>query len=295
MIDNCYTFEELKNKFNWDKNTWSIPQQINYAKTNGVEIEPAFKKGRTYFKIVDEFHVYTLDDLIKEFNLSNYLKVAPPKERDNYLKTRGLEVEICCKKGTKNLYKILKNDINKIFTWDELCKKYNFLDRNAVSILRVQQANKNGLIIEQTGVSNKVAYYKVINDNIYQWDSFPDFPNLEFCKKGFIRNRKSKKIYNGINSYGYVQINYEGELLLAHRLLMLMYNPIENANFYIVDHINGIRNDNRIENLRWVSEKDNTFYRTENRKKINDCLNQIIQKVGYEKTIEILEEKLKIL
>ena len=36
----------------------------------------------------------------------------------------------------------------------------------------------------------------------------------------------------------------------AHRLIMETLKPIDDMNFKLVDHINGIRNDNRIENLR---------------------------------------------
>lgn len=52
MIDNCYTFKELKEKFQWDTTLNEITKQITYARRRGVEIEIAFKKGPTYFRIL---------------------------------------------------------------------------------------------------------------------------------------------------------------------------------------------------------------------------------------------------
>jgi hypothetical protein len=54
---------------------------------------------------------------------------------------------------------------------------------------------------------------------------------------------------------GYVQIMIEGKLFLAHRLAWLyVYGELPKNN---IDHINGIKNDNRIENLRDVKQVTN--------------------------------------
>ena len=52
MINNCYNFKELKEKFGWVGGPNEIDRQIKYAARRGVEIEPSFKKGSTYFRII---------------------------------------------------------------------------------------------------------------------------------------------------------------------------------------------------------------------------------------------------
>lgn len=61
---------------------------------------------------------------------------------------------------------------------------------------------------------------------------------------------------NGGNGDGYIQIGISGKLYKAHRIAMLL-----SFGFYgeglEVDHINHIRDDNRLANLRFVTRSDN--------------------------------------
>ena len=66
------------------------------------------------------------------------------------------------------------------------------------------------------------------------------------------------KPYN--NGYIYYSIGVDSVLsrYRAHRLVYLLHNPDMDQSLSI-DHINGIRTDNRIENLRLVTQAENTF------------------------------------
>lgn len=62
-------------------------------------------------------------------------------------------------------------------------------------------------------------------------------------------------IAGSINDHGYVTIKFNGSAIKGHRLAWWFSNGSLPSG--IVDHINGVRNDNRIENLRIVTASQN--------------------------------------
>jgi len=77
-------------------------------------------------------------------------------------------------------------------------------------------------------------------------------------------NKKERKTY--VDSDGYIRIKLSKNGVVQdfsiHRLLALHY--LDNPNDYPeVDHINRIRDDNRLENLRWANRSMNCFNRGE--------------------------------
>lgn len=79
------------------------------------------------------------------------------------------------------------------------------------------------------------------------------------------------KYPNGEITYGKSEAenNAEGGYMVAiikrknhrvHRLVMMAFNPIDNNDDMIVDHINSNRSDNRLVNLRWATQNENSRY-----------------------------------
>ena len=75
----------------------------------------------------------------------------------------------------------------------------------------------------------------------------------------FIKDRKEK------NGYMRVGLSKDGKEkhFLVHRLIALSFIPNPD-NKKCIDHINRIRDDNRIENLRWVTHSENSQNRCDN-------------------------------
>jgi hypothetical protein len=81
---------------------------------------------------------------------------------------------------------------------------------------------------------------------------------------GNIRGRETR-----LDSKGYLSFQYKGiTFRLHHQVAKLFIDNPENKR--CVDHINTIRTDNRVENLRWVSHKENSNNKITKEKMINN-------------------------
>ena len=112
---------------------------------------------------------------------------------------------------------------------------------------------------------------------IEEWKTIVDFPNYEISTKGNVRTkeycdgrnhmRQSKILNKQVNNVGYEYVILSNEIakhktLTVHRLMAKTflddyYDTLE------VNHINGIKTDNRIENLEMVTHSENIKKRYE--------------------------------
>ena len=97
------------------------------------------------------------------------------------------------------------------------------------------------------------------------WKDIPGYGGLyQVSNLGRVRSfqrNKEKILKPYITRNGYLLIalykDKGAKAYTVHRLVLSTFNPIENMNQLDVDHINTIRTDNRLENLRWTSRKEN--------------------------------------
>ena len=91
-----------------------------------------------------------------------------------------------------------------------------------------------------------------------QWEVLRDHPDYEICREypHQIRKIETHRILKESISNRYLVVSLNGRQYKKHRLVALQW--IDNPdNLPYVDHINKVRNDNRIENLRWVTHLQN--------------------------------------
>lgn len=127
-----------------------------------------------------------------------------------------------------------------------------------------------------------------------EWKIYPLNPNYIVSNLGNIKNKKGHLMTpkKGSNGYYFISTSLNGHKTtsLIHRMVLITFNPIPNYQNYTVDHINGIRSDNKLTNLKWVSLEENVLIMMKNRKELNQELSRLIQKYGYEETLKKIQE-----
>lgn len=90
-----------------------------------------------------------------------------------------------------------------------------------------------------------------------KWEVIKEYPNYEVSNKGNIREKDTKELIGkGIRFYGYEYVMINCEQKYVHRLVAEAFIP-NPENKPQVNHINHERNDNRAENLEWVTFAEN--------------------------------------
>ncbi len=102
---------------------------------------------------------------------------------------------------------------------------------------------------------------KIIEKQLYLYYTYimEKLLEIEISKDGLnlLVNGKSRKLT--IHHTGYLRVTINKKYYSIHRLVAEKYIPNPN-NKPQVNHINGIKTDNRVENLEWVTRSENQIH-----------------------------------
>lgn len=97
------------------------------------------------------------------------------------------------------------------------------------------------------------------------WKDIEFNPNYEISDKGIVRRKKNKNVLKGCITSGYhsVKLTFENskqQRFYVHRLVALHFLPNDDKRKTFVNHKNGNKLDNKVENLEWVTPRENNLH-----------------------------------
>lgn len=95
-----------------------------------------------------------------------------------------------------------------------------------------------------------------ITFKIERWKFNKDY-GIYVSTQGNFKDRYKRRLPIKINQKGYCVVKTDSGYKLAHRIVMLTWKPIPDAENLTVDHLDHNKRRNSIDNLEWVSIKVN--------------------------------------
>ena len=108
--------------------------------------------------------------------------------------------------------------------------------------------------------SNELKQIAIQNTTIEEWKVIEKAKNYEISNYGQVRNKNTKRILTPTLNCGYfavsLRINNKTTTAFAHRLVAKSFVLCADET-YVVNHKDGIKTNNHVENLEWVSLSEN--------------------------------------
>ena len=243
--------------------------------------------------MVNQKEAYTFAEIKEKYGWST--EIGATDRRIAFARKRGIIIEFADKIQGKSYFHIVGareaktfREIAEQFNWDgAICQndkeKIKYAQNRGVTLIKLDEKLDHAslFVIQEVRHPDE------------EWKPYPNLPYYEVTPTGLVRIASSGREVGYTNSQGYRYVTYQEKGYPIHRMVMETFSPIDNSELYVVDHINGIKTDNRVENLRWLTKRQNAEARDENYAKLNANYQKLIETFGYEKTNQIFEELLR--
>lgn len=91
-----------------------------------------------------------------------------------------------------------------------------------------------------------------------EWKTIDSYPEYQVSDTGEVRSLRLNRALKQSNSHGYKSVSFNRKYNKRHHLVhRLVAEAFLGSSNLEVNHINGIKSDNRVGNLEWVSHLDN--------------------------------------
>lgn len=123
--------------------------------------------------------------------------------------------------------------------------------------------NKDYELKEITEVTNLNSNMS-ISESKEEWKTFLNNENYLVSNRGYIKNKKSKKVIYGSldKTSGYMRTAIDKKAYMIHRIIAETFLPNLDDK-PTVNHKNKNRTDNRIENLEWATYSEQNYHKTD--------------------------------
>lgn len=166
----------------------------------------------------------------------------------------------------------------------------------------IQFCKGAGLIIKPVqntlkGKGSRILYQIIENNYILKDQHWIDCiynSNYEVSNLGRIRSKKNKRLLGFKDDKGYykVALGDKYKQIATHRIVYFSFHPQDfvNENIFTIDHIDGCRTNNNINNLQKLTNLENITKMKQDQTNVQSLLGQVVSKIGYQETIKILNQ-----
>lgn len=132
------------------------------------------------------------------------------------------------------------------------------------------------------------------------WREIPGFEGYEVSNQGVVRTNKLRKgiMKTRINNDGYevveVQKDKQRYFTTVHRLVALAFIPNRDDKPE-VNHIDGVKENNTVSNLEWVSKSENALHRHHTLGKTSTGKSCMLVKDGIEHSFETRRDAMRFI